>query len=85
MLYRRSREIEQRLDNVLSLIRSGNYSTPALAEAVGVSIPTVSRIVAALRERGHDIQAERKDGGWRYVLAAAKLLRSPKEKRAFRP
>lgn len=69
MLYRRSLEIEQRLDAVLCLIRTGNYSTPAIAEEVGVSIPTVSRIVAALRERGHGIQAERKARGWRYVLS----------------
>ncbi len=39
-----------------------------LAEKVGVSIPTISRIVAAVRERGHDIQAPRKSKGWYYVL-----------------
>jgi biotin operon repressor len=69
MPFERSFEIEQRLDAVLRLIRTGRYSTPALAEAVGVSIPTVSRIVAALRDRGHDIQAERTSKGWRYVLS----------------
>jgi hypothetical protein len=51
MPFERSFEIEQRLDAVLRLIRTGRYSTPALAEVVGVSIPTISRIVAALRER----------------------------------
>ncbi|MFO0508493.1 MAG: helix-turn-helix domain-containing protein [bacterium] len=39
-----------------------------LAEKLGISIPTVSRDVMALRERGHDIRAERSDGGWRFVL-----------------
>jgi biotin operon repressor len=73
MPFERSLEIARRLDDVLRLIRTGRYSTPMLAETVGVSIPTVSRIVAALRESGHDIQAQRHDGGWRYVLA-----RSPK-------
>jgi predicted DNA-binding transcriptional regulator YafY len=68
MPFERSLEIERRLDDVLRLIRTGRYSTPALAEAVGVSIPTISRIVAALRERGNDIQAERTATGWRYVL-----------------
>jgi predicted DNA-binding transcriptional regulator YafY len=68
MPFERSLEIERRLDDVLRLIRTGRYSTPALAEAVGVSIPTISRIVAALRDRGHNIQAERTSKGWRYVL-----------------
>jgi biotin operon repressor len=68
MLYQRSFEIEQRLDTVLRLIRTGCYSTPRLAEKLGVSIPTVSRYVTALRERGHDIRAEKNGSGWRYVL-----------------
>lgn len=68
MLYQRSQEIEQRLDQVLRLIRTGRYSTPMLAEEVGVSIPTVSRCVTALRERGHDIRAEKNGAGWHYVL-----------------
>jgi len=68
MLYQRSLEIENRLDQVLRLIRTGRYSTPKLAEEVGVSIPTISRIVAGLRERGHDIRAEKQGSSWRYVL-----------------
>jgi biotin operon repressor len=69
MPFERSREIERRLDNVLRLIGTGQYSTPLLAEEVGVSIPTISRCVTALRERGYDIRAGRHNGGWRYVLA----------------
>ena len=69
MRYQQTLEIHQRLETVLQLIRTGKYSTPALAETVGVSIPTISRIVAALREQGHDIRAERMSKGWRYVLA----------------
>jgi biotin operon repressor len=68
MLYARSLEIERRLDHVLRLIRTGRYSTPKLAEEVSVSIPTISRCVTALRERGHDIRAEKHGNGWRYVL-----------------
>jgi Mn-dependent DtxR family transcriptional regulator len=68
MLYQRSQEIERRLETVLGLIRTGRYSTPTLAEEVGVSIPTVSRCVTALRERGHNIRAEKLADGWRYVL-----------------
>ena len=68
MLYQRSLEIERRLETALELIRSGEYSTPMLAERLGVSIPTISRHVTALRERGHDIRSERTEEGWRFVL-----------------
>lgn len=68
MLYRRSQEIEHRLEMVLSLIRGGGHSTPRIAEKLGVSVPTVSRAVCALRDRGHQIRAEKQPGGWCYVL-----------------
>ena len=78
MRYQHSLEIHERIELVLGLIKTGEYSTPALAEAVGVSIPTGSRIVAALREQGHDIQAERTGSGWRYVLILQKDQNSKK-------
>lgn len=68
MLYGRSLRIEQRLNRVLRLIKTGIYSTPMLAEEVGVSIPTISRSVCALRERGHDIRSEKHSSGWHYVV-----------------
>ena len=68
MRYQLAIDIHERIEEVLRLIRTGEYSTPALAEAVGVSIPTISRIVATLREQGYDIQAERTSRGWRYVI-----------------
>ncbi|HVX13101.1 MAG TPA: HTH domain-containing protein [Pirellulales bacterium] len=68
MVYQQSLEIERRLDRVLRLIRSGRYSSPMLAEELGVSIPTISRCVNALRGRGHSIRAENHGSGWRYVL-----------------
>jgi biotin operon repressor len=68
MLYQRSLEIERRLQAALDLIRSGRYSTPMLAKELGISIPTVSRHVTALRERGYDIRSERSADGWRFVL-----------------
>lgn len=58
MLYERSLEIERRLETVLRLVTSGSYSTPMLADELGVSIPTVSRQVQALRQRGHAIRSE---------------------------
>lgn len=78
MLYQRSLDIERRLQAVLRLIRSGGFSTPRIAEQLGVSIPTVSRDVTALRERGYDIRSERNGEGWRYVLGpgSARVLPS---------
>lgn len=75
MPYQRSLEIEQRLDRVLRLIRKGGYSTPRLAEELGVSIPTISRCITALRARGHGIRAEQRAKGWRYVLTGTRALR----------
>lgn len=68
MLYQRSLDIERRLETVLGMIRKGTYSTPMFAGQLGVSIPTASRDVTALRQRGHDIRAEKLASGWRYVL-----------------
>ncbi|MCC7315430.1 MAG: HTH domain-containing protein [Planctomycetes bacterium] len=68
MQYQRSLTIEQRLQSVLALVRSGRYSTPDIARELGVSVPTVSRDLTALRERGHEIRAERRGEDWRYVL-----------------
>lgn len=70
--YQQTLEIHERLETVLRLVKTGRFSTPALADEVGVSIPTISRIVAALRDQGHDIQAERTSKGWRYVLKAGR-------------
>jgi transposase len=72
MLYQRSLDIENRLDSVLQLIRGGGYSTPKLAEKLGVSIPTVSRDVTALRQRGYDIRSMRTDDRWTFVLSEKK-------------
>jgi len=79
MRYQQTIEIHTRIEEVLRLIQAGRYSTPALAEKVGVSVPTISRIVAALRERGHVIQAERTRGAWRYII-----VRSTKHKASAR-
>ena len=69
MHYEKSLQIEQRLSELLNLIQCGKYSTPDLAERVGVSIPTVSRSIQALRERGHEIIAEKSEDGWHYEFA----------------
>ena len=63
MLYKRSLEIAQRLETVLRLIRSDRYSTPKLAELLGVSIPTVSRYVTPLAGEGGTISRQRGSQG----------------------
>ena len=70
MPFERSLEIERRLDYVLRLISAARFSTPMLAEEIGVSIPTIYRCVSALRERGHGIRAERRGNSWHYILAS---------------
>ena len=77
MQYRKSLEIETRLETVLKLIRRGRYSTRGLAEEIGVSIPTISRCVLALRERGYEIRAEMRSDGWRYFLVSRAKQGSP--------
>jgi DeoR/GlpR family transcriptional regulator of sugar metabolism len=66
--YERSLQIETRLQTVLRLIKTGEYSTPEIAQEIGVSIPTISRDVTALRQRGNAIRAERVGSVWHYVL-----------------
>jgi biotin operon repressor len=77
MFYQRSFTIERRLEEVLRLIRSGSHSTPSLAAELGISIPTVSRSLTALRERGHDIRPERGPDGWHYVLVEQETSNGP--------
>lgn len=73
MRYQLASGIRERIEEVLRLIRTGEYSTPALAKAVGVSIPTISRIIATLREQGYDIRSERTAKGWRYALGFTQI------------
>jgi biotin operon repressor len=68
MAFERSLTIERRLARTLDLIQAGCHSTPSLAKEIGVSIPTISRIVAALKNRGFKIESIRTRDGWRYVL-----------------
>lgn len=70
MIYERSRRIERRLEELIGLLRSGGSSTPALAERLGVSVPTVSRCLAALRERGYVIRPVRRPRHWVYALVS---------------
>jgi predicted DNA-binding transcriptional regulator YafY len=67
-MYKRSRVIEERLQRIIGMLRSGRYSARSLADSLGVSTPTVFRCVAALKERGYPILARRDRVCWWYEL-----------------
>ncbi len=69
MPYERSQALENRLQDLLGLLRNGRHSVPTLARALEVSQPTISRCLAALRKRGYGIRAIRDPEGWSYRLA----------------
>lgn len=68
MRYKRYQDIEQRLGEILRLIRSGRHTTRTLASALRVSRPTVTRDIGALRERGYAIRAVKDADSWNYEL-----------------
>ncbi len=68
MIYERSLAIGQRFGAILELLRTGRHSTRTLAVALGVSEPTISRCLAALRRRGYRIEPRRREQGWSYAL-----------------
>lgn len=68
MLYEKSKAIEQRIARVLHLVKRGESSTPQIAAELGVSIPTVSRCIDALRHRGYAIRSMKRGSQWCYFL-----------------
>lgn len=68
MLYEKAFAIERRLTELVRLLRGGKLSTPALAQKLGVSVPTVSRDITALRQRGYEIRSLRVSRSWGYEL-----------------
>lgn len=74
MPYEQSQAIEQRLSRVLDLVERGHHSAAELAEAVGVSVPTIARDIQALRQRGHDVVSGRRGRRWQYSLGSSGSL-----------
>ena len=70
MLYEKALGIERRLGELIRLIRSGRHSTPELADQLGVSVPTISRDITALRQRGYRIRSIRLPRHWAYELVS---------------
>ena len=82
MIYQRSYTIEQRLESLLCLIRGGRHTAATLAEALGVSVPTVSRCLTALRNRGYNIASARDAQGCYYRVVENSQRRAAREKSA---
>lgn len=68
MPYERTREIEQRFQKAIMLISEKQMNSKQLALELGVSQPTIQRIISELRKRGYAIRSVRDESGWRYEL-----------------
>jgi DeoR/GlpR family transcriptional regulator of sugar metabolism len=68
MRYERSMAIAGRHGTLIELIRTGEFSTPALAAKLKVSEQTVYRDVLFLKQRGYVIRAVKHSAGWAYQL-----------------
>ena len=68
MPYERTQQIEQRFVKSIDLIQRNRLNAGQLASALGVSRPTIQRIIAELKRRGYSIRSIRDGSGWRYEL-----------------
>jgi DeoR/GlpR family transcriptional regulator of sugar metabolism len=68
MRYERSLAIAKRHDRLIELIRSGEYSSPTLAQELNVSEQTIYRDIDFLKKRGYYIRSEKHADGWAYHL-----------------
>jgi biotin operon repressor len=72
MFYKHSEMIAGRVDLALRLIETGDHSTKSLAAELGVSVPTASRVISALRQRGYSIKSVKNGKAWTYRLMQPK-------------
>ena len=72
MRYNQTLAISERHTALLTLIQQGAFSSPALAEKLGVSQPTIHRDILFLRSQGHRIESVRRASGWAYRLIFGK-------------
>jgi DeoR/GlpR family transcriptional regulator of sugar metabolism len=68
MRYERLTTIRKRHQQLLMLIQQGGYSSPRLAETLGVSAQTVYRDILFLKRQGHSIKSVRVLSSWAYQL-----------------
>ena len=72
MPYERSRQIEQRFQKTVDLIKKNGMNAGQLALELGVSRPTAHRIIGELKLRGYTIRSVRDEQGWRYEFVEGK-------------
>jgi biotin operon repressor len=70
MTYERTRLIEQRFVKTIELITKKQLNAGQLALELGVSRPTVQRIITELKKRGYAIRSVRDESGWCYELVS---------------
>jgi DeoR/GlpR family transcriptional regulator of sugar metabolism len=83
MRYEKTLSIQSRHVRLLKLVRKGKFSSPDLAQELGVSEQTIYRDIDFLRKQGHAIRAEKHSNGWAYHLLREATAGSS-EKRADR-
>ena len=69
MRYDRALAISKRHEKLLALVKSGAFSSNALANELCVSTPTIYRDVFFLKRQGYPIQSVRQSSRWVYQLA----------------
>ncbi|MGJ8527432.1 helix-turn-helix domain-containing protein [Maritalea sp.] len=70
MRYDRAVAISKRHEDILVLVKSGTYSSDALAEKLNVSIPTIYRDVLFLKRQGYPIVSVKLSSKWAYQLGS---------------
>lgn len=68
MRYERALAISNRHERLIVLIRTGEYSTPKLAEKLGVSEQTIYRDIDHLKRSDYSIRPQKHADGWAYHL-----------------
>ena len=68
MTYERSRIIEERFQKALALIKKRRLNAGQIALELGVSRPTVHRVITELKRRGYYIRSVHEEHGWSYEL-----------------
>jgi len=70
MRYERALAISGRHERLIELISTGEYSTPALAKKLSVSVQTIYHDIDHLKKSGYAIWSQKHTDGWAYHLLA---------------
>ena len=68
MPYERTKVIENRFRKVIALLGRKRLNARQLALELGVSRPTVQRVIAELKRRGYSIRSVHEEHAWSYEL-----------------